>query len=374
MALTEPVVLMLIDTRRAHFHSAARRKVFVELAAEAGAGKGKVDRLLRSMYVCGDAGVNWKFPICEVMIAIGFVQGRASPCTNRHLEKQLYLSFTSSVSDETARVLGGDESRNSWTFWIPRLRTEHPSVWQARGVDRRMDHLGSRPQHAELIRKSFGVTGRSVTTPGVRDKLNDIEGEAPIDKEAADRNRANTMRAQCLSSPVTDQRYKSSVETWRASCNRHRTWTKLVSKRLARFLGVRPRLIWLFKWQKRVTRIEAWCDTDHAGCIRTRKSVSGCALTLGNSTVSTYCKGQAVIALSSGIAEYCGLVSAASQTLGQQSILLDWGWKFHAHVWMDATAGIATGSRRGRVKHIETVFLWVQTMVWIRYINRVRAS
>ena len=29
-------------------------------------------------------------------------------------------------------------------------------------------------------------------------------------------------------------------------------------KRLARFLGVRPRLIWLFKWEMRVTRIEAW--------------------------------------------------------------------------------------------------------------------
>ena len=43
-------------------------------------------------------------------------------------------------------------------------------------------------------RKSFGVTGRSVTTPG--DKLDDIEGEAPIVKEAADRYRANTMRVQ----------------------------------------------------------------------------------------------------------------------------------------------------------------------------------
>ena len=86
---------------------------------------------------------------------------------------------------------------------------------------------------------------------------------------------------------------------------------------------------------------------------------------LGGSTVSTYCKRQAVIALSSGEAEYFGLVSATSQMLGLQSILLDCGWKFNAHVWMDATAGIAIGSRRGlgRVKHIDTVFLWVQAMV-----------
>ena len=72
-----------------------------------------------------------------------------------------------------------------------------------------------------------------------------------------------------------------------------------------------------------------------------------------------------MIALSSGDAEYYGLVSATSQMLGLQSILLDWGWKFKAHAWMDATAGIAIGSRRGlgRVKHIDTVFHWVQAMV-----------
>ena len=44
MAWTELVVLMLIDVRRAHIHSAAGRTVFVELLAEAGVGKGKVGR------------------------------------------------------------------------------------------------------------------------------------------------------------------------------------------------------------------------------------------------------------------------------------------------------------------------------------------
>ena len=50
--------------------------------------------------------------------------------------------------------------------------------------------------------------------------------------------------------------------------------------------------------------------------------------------------------------------------MGLQSTLLDWGWKFKAHV-MDATARIAIGSRQGlgRVKHIDTVFHWVQAMV-----------
>ena len=82
------MVLMLIDVRRAHFCSAARRKVFVELPEEACTYKGKVGRLLRSTHGCRDAGVNREFEICQVMIAIGFVKGRAPPCIYRHLEKQ----------------------------------------------------------------------------------------------------------------------------------------------------------------------------------------------------------------------------------------------------------------------------------------------
>ena len=89
VAWTEPVVLMLIIVRRAHFDCAARWKVFVELPPEACTDKSKVGRLLRCMYGCRDAGVNWKFAICQVMIAIGFVQGRASPCIYHHLERQL---------------------------------------------------------------------------------------------------------------------------------------------------------------------------------------------------------------------------------------------------------------------------------------------
>ena len=41
------MVLILIDVRGAHFYSAARRKVFVELPVEACTDKSKVGRLLR---------------------------------------------------------------------------------------------------------------------------------------------------------------------------------------------------------------------------------------------------------------------------------------------------------------------------------------
>ena len=72
VAWSEPVVLMQIDVRRAHFYSAARRRVSVELPAEACTEKSKVGLLLKSMYGCRDAGVNWELAICKVMTEIVF--------------------------------------------------------------------------------------------------------------------------------------------------------------------------------------------------------------------------------------------------------------------------------------------------------------
>ena len=104
------------------------------------------------------------------------------------------------------------------------------------------------------------VTGRSVATPGVRDKLTDIEGEVPIDKEASDRCRANRMRAQCLSSDRPDIRIE--CRDLARKMQQPSNVDEIGLKRLARFLGVRPRMVWLFKWEKRV-RLRCLFSTMH---------------------------------------------------------------------------------------------------------------
>ena len=81
--------------------------------------------------------------------------------------------------------------------------------------------------------------------------------------------------------------------------------------------------------------------------------------------IRTTCRLQAVIALSSGEAEYYGLVSVLCQALGEQSTLQDWGIKVSIVGYMDATRGLLIGSRHGlgKVKHIDTVFLWAQDKI-----------
>ena len=120
----------------------------------------------------------------------------------------------------------------------------------------------------------------------------------------------------------------------------------------------RPRLVQRFDNQDYAKVLVGWCDSDHAGCIRTRKSTSGATILFGKHELMHYCRGQAVIALSSGEAEYYSLVSLVSELLGIQAITRDWNLDCQLSANMDATAGMGIASRRGlgKLKHVHTVF------------------
>ena len=92
-----------------------------------------------------------------------------------------------------------------------------------------------------------------------------------------------------------------------------------------------------------------WIDLDHAGCIKTRKSVSGGILMAGWCYIKIYSKGQGVVSLSTGEVEYYSLVSGASNLLGEIWTALDWGIKTKNEMNMDASAGISNAEALGRL-------------------------
>ena len=89
----------------------------------------------------------------------------------------------------------------------------------------------------------------------------------------------------------------------------------------------------------------------------------------GGCCIKSYSKGQGVVPVSSGESEYYALVSSASSLLGEVSTEKDWGLQTENEVFMDASAGIAMGSRRGlgKAKHVDTQYHWVQDRVAMRY-------
>ena len=91
----------------------------------------------------------------------------------------------------------------------------------------------------------------------------------------------------------------------------------------------------------------------------------------GNHYIRSYSTTQAAPSLSSGESEYHGLTKAASSAIGMQSMGRDLGEDLTTEVGMDASAAIAMAKRRGvgRVRHLHTMYLWVQHLVYKKMLN-----
>ena len=86
---------------------------------------------------------------------------------------------------------------------------------------------------------------------------------------------------------------------------------------------------------------------------------------LGSHCLRTWSSTQPSVTLSSGEAEYYGLVKAAGAGLGHQSLMMDLGVKLPVTAWTDSSAalGIASRSGLGKLRHLETHTLWLREKV-----------
>ena len=111
--------------------------------------------------------------------------------------------------------------------------------------------------------------------------------------------------------------------------------------------------------------IDVIVDSDFAGCPTTRKSTSGGIVKLGEHRTRAWSSNQAVVALSSGEAEFYGIVKGASNALGIAGVLSDLGVNLHVAVSTDSSAAKGIANRRGlgKVRHIELSELWVQDQI-----------
>ena len=85
----------------------------------------------------------------------------------------------------------------------------------------------------------------------------------------------------------------------------------------------------------------------------------------GSHLIKSWSKTQTVVALSSGEAEYYGMVKGASEALGLQAMLKDFDIYCSITVKSDASAAVSIANRRGfgKVRHIEVCQLWLQDKV-----------
>ena len=291
-------------------------RLLIELPAEAGVDTSKYVGLLRkSLYGTRDAPANWEATILRVMTQLGFVRGRSNSCLYFHPLREIRVEvhgddFTGLGAKPELEWFSAELGKH-WTVEVrgylgpPGMVGTKQSIdilnrlvsWTSRGIELEAD-----PRHADIILREVGCEGAKVTTALVKERIEEVEGAEPLTPEDALWYRSVSMRLAYLAQDRPDLQVlaKELAKGLKTPTTAH----LMMLKRGARYLRNSPRLIHLFPYQSCLKRMTVWVDADHAGCLRTRKSTTGFCICLGMTTVKTGCKSQAVIALSSGEAEY----------------------------------------------------------------------
>ena len=170
------------------------------------------------------------------------------------------------------------------------------------------------PRQAERLIHECGMEGANpVGKAGTNVSFNDYENDTELPVKLHTAFRAAAARSNYLSADRIDINFAGKEICRYMSKPGGVSWRAL--KRLARYLNGKPRLVYNYPLQK-AHKIDVYTDTDWAGCARTRKSTSGGCILLGCHTIKHWSSTQQSISLSSGEAEFYGVVRASGYGLG----------------------------------------------------------
>ena len=337
--------------------------------------KGLCGLLMRHMYGTQKAAEGWQTEYSRHPVEdLGFRQGVACPSIFFHAERDLVVT----VHGDDYTAVGPCDSLDWYEKGLeaqyelkkggrlgpgPSDDKEATCLnriirWCPNGLEYECD-----PRQIEKLIEELDLEGaNSCVSPGLKQLPEQIAEDKPLDPERFTRFRGLAARANYLSADRPDCQYAAKeICRWMSSPT-ELAMTAL--KRFGRYLIGKPRLVFRYPFQE-ARAIDCYSDTDWAGCPRTRKSTSGGVILLGEHILKTYSSTQPTISLSSGEAEFYGVVRASGAALGQQSLFADLGVPLNVTVWTDSSAamGICTRQGLGKLRHIDTQALWIQEKV-----------
>ena len=92
--------------------------------------------------------------------------------------------------------------------------------------------------------------------------------------------------------------------------------------------------------------LEAYTDSDWAGCRQTGKSTSGGAVTIGEHFIKAWATTQACVTLSSAVAELVAMTKATAEVMGILNMVRGFGESKKGIVYADPAEGFAIADRK----------------------------
>ena len=128
------------------------------------------------------------------------------------------------------------------------------------------------------------------------------------------------------------------------------------AKRVLRYLVGSPKQ-GIFLASNSAAKLQAYCDSDWAGCPNTRRSTSGYCLLLGHSPIAWKSKKQSVVARSTAKAEYRSMAMTVCEVLWVKQLLKELGLKHLSStpIFCDNQAALAIAANpvhHEKTKHI----------------------
>eukprot|EP00435_Cladocopium_sp_Y103_P036481 s3436_g9.t1 len=362
----------------AHFYGRAARRIFVTLP-ECDESPGYCRLLNKTMYGTRDASATWQRDYTELLETHEFTVGQAWPCIFTHKDKDIKLL----VHGDDFLVLA-DEEGHAFVDQVLKKRYEfkcdgHIGPGQEKQTMSVLNRLikyhpesglvthEADPRHTEaLIRELHLENAKPTKTPGEKKKHSEVMKTLelpPLDEGMQKKYRSLTMRAAFLAQDRPDIAEATKCLARHMKTPHETAFNDL--KRLVRYLRGRPRLVYEY-WPQRYQReLTTYCDSDHAGCLITRRSTTGLITMWGAHNIKHSSNIQSTISLSSGESEYYAIVKAAAVSLSIQALMADWGLTVSLKIKSDSSAARGTSQRQGlgSTRHIETRYLWVQEKV-----------
>ena len=326
------------------------------------------------MYGTRPAADGWQEEYSTCLVRLGFTQGKGSANVFEHKKRKISLSVHGDDLTATgpSDSLDWYEAAMSAEYEIkihPRMGPGKDDAKEMRVLNRVITWHSDRieyeadPRQAERLIEECGLTGASpVWTPGTKTTFQEHAADAPLEPAMTTPFRGSAARGNYLSADRCDIQFGGKEVCRSMSAPTVQSWKAL--KRIGRYFCGRPRLVYVYR-QQQLSHIDTYVDTDWAGCVRTRKSTSGGAIMLGRHCIKHWSSTQPSVSLSSGEAEFYGVVRGAGQGLGYQALLKDLGVSVPLRVWTDSSAAIGICSRQGlgKLRHLDTHTLWVQQAV-----------
>jgi len=231
--------------------------------------------------------------------------------------------------------------------------------WASEGFEYEAD-----PRQAEKAIQELGLEKcKGVVTLAVRQSIDEVRKDAPTEQSQMTSSRAFAARCNYLSADRPDCQF-SAKEICRFMAEPTNMSIEAL-KRLGKHLTKHPRLIYHYPFQEDTDGLYVYVDTDHAGCLRTRKSTSGERGLAGTHLLKSRSGTQPVITPSSGEAELHGVARGGVVGPGFLSLMADLGIALAMRLWTDSTAsqGMCARQRLRKVRHLDVQELCVQQLI-----------